>query len=74
MSQVDFSTSPSEATLAHEVACLKATLSFILKYIGQADAGKVIINMEKYIPQIEDPAQAEVFTKTVKQIKHAYRQ
>ena len=55
MSNVDFTTSANPEILATEVACLKATLTLILKSIGQADAGKVIINMERFIAQIEDP-------------------
>lgn len=74
MSNVDFSTGKSIDTLADEVTYLKAMITLLLKAIGQADAGKVIINMEKYIAQIEEPGQAEVFTNTLKQIKHAYRQ
>ncbi|RLM23702.1 hypothetical protein BIY29_10435 [Brenneria alni] len=74
MSNVDFSTSMSVETLAHEVTCLKAIITLLLKAIGQADAGKVIINMERYIAQMEDPEQAETFSNTIKQIKQAYRQ
>ena len=72
MSNVDFTTSANPEILATEVACLKATLTLIL--IGQADAGKVIINMERFIAQIEDPTQAEIFKNSIQQIKHAYRQ
>ena len=46
----------------------------MLKAMGQADAGKVIIKMEKEIAQMEDKAHTEVFTNTVNQIKQAYRQ
>ncbi|GAA3591036.1 DUF2594 family protein [Gibbsiella greigii] len=74
MSNVDFTTSADPEALAAEVACLKATLTLILKSIGQADAGKVIVNLERFITQLEDPAQAEVFKNSVLQIKHAYRQ
>ncbi|MCL2894325.1 MULTISPECIES: DUF2594 family protein [Brenneria] len=74
MSNVDFSTAANVAELAHEVTCLKATITLLLKAIGQADAGKVIINMERYIAQLEDPEQAAAFSNTIKQIKHAYRQ
>ncbi|MBG6245462.1 hypothetical protein CS369_12985 [Candidatus Symbiopectobacterium sp. 'North America'] len=74
MSNVDFSTGKSVETLVDEVTCLKAMITLLLKAIGQADAGKVIINMEKQIAQIDDLAQAEVFSTTLKQIKHAYRQ
>lgn len=74
MSNVDFSTSASVESLAHEVTCLKATVTLLLKAIGQADAGKIIVKMEKYIAQLEDPEQAEALGCTIKQIKHAYRQ
>nr|WP_113869746.1 DUF2594 family protein [Brenneria salicis]NMN91127.1 uncharacterized protein DUF2594 [Brenneria salicis ATCC 15712 = DSM 30166]RBP57102.1 uncharacterized protein DUF2594 [Brenneria salicis ATCC 15712 = DSM 30166]RLM27701.1 hypothetical protein BHG07_17835 [Brenneria salicis ATCC 15712 = DSM 30166] len=74
MSNANFSTAASVEKLSHEVTCLKAMLTLLLKAIGQADAGKVIINMERYIAQLEDPEQAAVFDNTIKQIKHAYRQ
>lgn len=73
MSNVDFSTEPTIESLANEVACLKATLTFMLKAMGQADAGKVIINTQKFAAQLEDPAQAEVFNRTLSQIIHEYR-
>lgn len=74
MSNIDFSTSASVESLAHEVTCLKATVTLLLKAIGQADAGKVIVKMEKYIAQLDDPEQAEALGNTLKQIKHGYRQ
>ena len=74
MSNVDFSTESTIETLANEVACLKATLTFMLKAMGQADAGKVIINMEKFAAQLEDASQSEYFKHAICQIKHAYRQ
>jgi hypothetical protein len=74
MGNVEFLTDDDTSTLAQEVNCLKAMLTLILKAMGQADAGKVIMKMEKYITELEDPAQAEVFSQTVKQIKFAYRQ
>ncbi|WP_016605518.1 DUF2594 family protein, partial [Yersinia pestis] len=40
MSNPDFTTSADPQILANEVACLKATLTLLLKAIGQADAGK----------------------------------
>ncbi|AFR04139.1 DUF2594 family protein [Pectobacterium brasiliense] len=73
MSNADFSTTASAETLAHEVTCLKAMVTLLLKAIGQADAGKVIINMERYIAQLEDAEQAAVFDNTIKQIKTSYR-
>jgi len=74
MGNVEFLTDDDTSTLAQEVNCLKAMLTLILKAMGQADAGKVIMKMEKYITELEDPAQAEIFSQTVKQIKFAYRQ
>ncbi|MDW8846604.1 DUF2594 family protein [Erwinia sp. MMLR14_017] len=74
MSNTDFSTSEETKTLAEEMACMKALVTFMLKGMGQADAGKVIINMERYIDQLTDQQQADVFSSTIKQIKQAYRQ
>ena len=74
MSQTDFSTREDVKALANEVTCMKALMTLMLKAMGQADAGKVIINMERYIANLEDKQQAEQLTDTVKQIKHAYRQ
>ncbi|WP_435926904.1 DUF2594 family protein [Dryocola sp. BD613] len=74
MSTPDFSTADNNSELAIEVTCLKAMLTQMLKAMGQADAGKVIIKMEKQIAQMDDTAHAEVFGNTVKQIKQAYRQ
>lgn len=74
MGNVEFSTDSETAVLAQELNCMKAMLTLILKAIGQADAGKVIIKMEKYITELDDAEQAAVFTSTLKQITHAYRQ
>ncbi|MEG1250315.1 MAG: DUF2594 family protein [Citrobacter sp.] len=74
MSTPDFSTAENNQELANEVTCLKAMLTLMLQAMGQADAGRVILKMEKQIAQIEDQSQAAVFTNTVKQIKQAYRQ
>ncbi|MEY8709609.1 hypothetical protein A9B99_02530 [Mangrovibacter phragmitis] len=74
MSQPDLSTSENLQEIALEITCLKAMVTQMLKAMGQADAGRVIIKMEKQIAEMEDPAQAAVFTNTVKQIKQAYRQ
>lgn len=73
MNNNDFPTASTPETLAHEVSCLKVLMTLMLKSIGQADAGKVIVSMEKYIAQLEDPAQAEIFGTTIKQIKTVYR-
>ncbi|WP_312774066.1 DUF2594 family protein [Atlantibacter hermannii] len=74
MSTPDFSTTDNIHALALEVSCMKNLLALMLQAMGQADAGRVIIKMEKQIAQMEDTAQAELFSNTVKQIKQAYRQ
>ena len=74
MSTPDFSTAENKQELAQEVSCLKAMITLMLQAMGQADAGRVIIKMENQIAQMEDEAQAAVFSSTVKQIKQAYRQ
>ncbi|MFK3712190.1 MULTISPECIES: DUF2594 family protein [Leclercia] len=74
MSTPDFATAENNQELAQEVSCLKNLLALMLQAMGQADAGRVIIKMERQIAQMEDQAQAEVFSSTVKQIKQAYRQ
>lgn len=74
MSTPDFSTAENNQELANEVSCLKAMLTLMLQAMGQADAGRVMLKMEKQFALIEDETQAAVFSKTVKQIKQAYRQ
>lgn len=68
------STAENNQNLAQELACVKGLLALMLQAMGQADAGRVIIKMEKQIAQMEDEAQAAIFSSTVKQIKEAYRQ
>ena len=74
MSTPDFSTAENNQELANEVSCLKAMLTLMLQAMGQADAGRVMLKMEKQLALIEDETQAAVFSKTVKQIKQAYLQ
>ncbi|EIG5108061.1 DUF2594 family protein [Escherichia coli] len=74
MSTPDFSTAENNQELANEVSCLKAMLTLMLQAMGQADAGRVMLKMEKQLALIEDETQAAEFSKTVKQIKQAYRQ
>ena len=74
MSTPDFSTAENNQELAQEVTCLKAMITLMLQAMGQADAGRVMLKMEKQLALIEDETQAAVFSKTVKQIKQAYRQ
>lgn len=61
MSTPDFSTAENNQELATEVNCLKAMLTLMLQAMGQADAGRVILKMEKQIAQMDDEAQAAVF-------------
>ena len=74
MSTPDFSTAENNQELANEVSCLKEMLTLMLQAMGQADSGRVMLKMEKQLALIEDETQAAVFSKTVKQIKQAYRQ
>ncbi|EBZ7294466.1 TPA: DUF2594 family protein, partial [Salmonella enterica subsp. enterica serovar Paratyphi C] len=52
MSTPDFSTAENNQELATEVNCLKAMLTLMLQAMGQADAGRVILKMEKQIAQM----------------------
>ena len=74
MSSPASATSENTQALSQEVNCLKARLTLMLPAMGQADAGRVILKMEKQIAQMEDQAESAVFANTVKQIKQAYRQ
>lgn len=74
MSTPDFSTAENNQQLAQEVSCLKAMVTLMLQALGQADAGRIILKMDKQIAQMENEAQADVFANTVKQIKQGYRQ
>ena len=74
MSTPEFATAENNQELAQEVSCLKAMITLMLQAMGQADAGRVMLKMEKQLALIEDETQAAVFSKTVKQIKQAYRQ
>lgn len=47
MSTPDFSTAENTQDLAHEIACLKSMLTLMLQAMGQADAGRVMLKMEK---------------------------
>ena len=54
MSTPDFSTAENNQELANEVSCLKAMLTLMLQAMGQADAGRVMLKMEKQLALIED--------------------
>ena len=74
MSTPDFSTAENNQELANEGTGVKPRWTLMQQAMGQAEAGRVILKMEKQIAQIEDETQAAVFSSTVKQIKQAYRQ
>lgn len=74
MNNLDFTTSDDPKALSDEVICLKMMLTLILKEIGQAGAGKIILNMERAVTKMEESEQAKLFANTIVQIKHAYRQ
>ncbi|OAT46669.1 putative cytoplasmic protein [Proteus hauseri ATCC 700826] len=69
-----FKTEADVETLAQEVACLKTLVTYMLKALGQADAGRVILNIQRAIEKVDDEKQAETFRNTIAQIKTAYRQ
>ncbi|MDF9346325.1 DUF2594 family protein [Escherichia coli] len=73
MSTPDFSTAENNQELANEVSCLKAMLTLMLQAMGQR-RGPRDVKDGKQLALIEDETQAAVFSKTVKQIKQAYRQ
>lgn len=53
MSTPDFSTAENNQELANEVSCLKAMLTLMLQAMGQADAGRVMLKMQKQLALIE---------------------
>ncbi|HDN2511359.1 DUF2594 family protein [Providencia vermicola] len=69
-----FPTEPDVHALADEVTCLKNLVTHMLKAIGQADAGKILIKMQREVAQMEDEKQAETYTNILEQIKTGYRQ
>lgn len=69
----DCSSRPDTETITTEISCLKTFITYILKALNQADAGRAILNMEKEILAMQDPKQAEVFQRIIEQIKTAYR-
>lgn len=74
MDNVNFPTTQTPEELAAEITCLKAMLTLALKAIGQADGGRVILHMEKLTESHDNDLEAEVFKRTIQQIRQAYRQ
>ena len=68
-----FKTENDTETLAAEVTCLKALVTYLLKAVGQADAGRIIVNMERQISEIDDEHLSGTFKNTIAQIKTEYR-
>ena len=69
-----FPTEPDVNSLADEVTCLKNLVTHMLKAIGQADAGKILIKMQREVASREDENQAETYKNILEQIKTGYRQ
>mgnify|MGYP000967095719 FL=1 len=69
-----FPTEPDVIALADEVTCLKNLVTHMLKAIGQADAGKILIKMQREVASMEDEKQAETYKNILEQIKTGYRQ
>ncbi|WP_294901914.1 DUF2594 family protein [Tatumella sp. UBA2305] len=74
MNYVEFPTEKNPESLAREVICLKMMITCILQSMSQVDAGKAILNMERYLSSLENTADSEVFISTLKQIKTGYLQ
>ena len=55
------------------MTCLKALVTYLLKAVGQADAGRIIVNMERQISEIDDEHLSGTFKNTIAQIKTEYR-
>lgn len=68
MSTPDFSTAENNQELANEVSCLKAMLTLMLQAMGQADAGRVMLKMEKQLALIEDETQLQYFPKRLSKL------
>ena len=72
MSTPDFSTAENNQELANEVSCLKAMLTLMLQAMGQADAGRVMLKMEKQLALQYFPKRLSKLNKpTVSNIKPA---
>ena len=74
MNYVEFPTDKTPESLAREVTCLKMMITCILQSMSQVDAGKAILNMERYLGSLENTADSEAFIATLKQIKTGYLQ
>ncbi|MBS0878162.1 MULTISPECIES: DUF2594 family protein [unclassified Tatumella] len=74
MNYVEFPTEKNPEALSREVTCLKMMITCILQSMSQVDAGKAILNMERYLASLDADADTELFITTLKQIKAGYLQ
>lgn len=68
----EISTNLDSESLAREVSSLKIMLGFILKSMGQVDAGKAIINMDRYLNSLDEGSEREAYCQALQQIKRIY--
>ncbi|MBT0726912.1 DUF2594 family protein [Rosenbergiella australiborealis] len=59
-------------SLTKEVTCMKMLLACMLKSMGQVDAGKAILRMERQLSSLEEGDDKALFSATLQQIKTAY--
>jgi len=59
-------------SLTKEVTCMKMLLACMLKSMGQVDAGKAILRMERQLSALEESEDKTQFSATLQQIKAAY--
>lgn len=68
----EITTAQDVESLSKEVTCLKILLSCMLKSMGQVEAGKAILRMERQLNALEEGSDKELYSATMKQIKTAY--
>lgn len=71
MSQA-ITTAQDVESLSKEVTCMKMLLACMLKSMGQVDAGKAILRMERQLSTLEEGEDKAQFSATLQQIKTAY--
>lgn len=74
MDKIDFPTSSKMDEMAAEIVCLKSLVTLMLKALGHADGGKIILQVEKLTSEHDNKLEAEVFQQTIQQVRKAYRQ
>ncbi|MBT0722015.1 DUF2594 family protein [Tatumella sp. TA1] len=71
MSQA-ITTAQDVESLSKEVTCMKMLVACMLKSMGQVDAGKAILRMERQLACLEEGEDKTQFSATLQQIKTAY--